>query len=440
MHKTTIILAQLTFCLILFSCGPNAKYQQNIDEFFEFLEKENLAMGSVTISKNGEIVYQNQIGYSVITDKFNAPVDSLTKFRIASITKLFTAILTIQLIEDNKLQFDTKIQEFYPEIPNSDIVSIRNLFNHTSGFSNVPDAKKFFNNLINKSNSQSFIDSLSRTLIRYQPDQMTSYSNFNYVLLTYIIEGIYNDNYGNILNKKICTVLDLKNTYYLAPIDIDNNESIGYKYTNYEWTRITGDSIDLCGDGGITSTPTDLVKMIEGLFNNKLLREQNVRKMISNDYGMGRFPFENNNRIAFGHDGYLEGYSSRLIYFPKDHLAIAYCSNGLVLSKDEIFEIIVNAYFNNTLEIPSFEISQIKNHDFEQFVGTYYSISPKIKLECMIQDSSLVLISNDIKIRIDPIGENKFINRQYGFFYDFDMKRNTLMIRGSDGDYLLRKE
>ena len=116
----------------------NHLLSQNLDtdklnKFFDKLEERQEAMGSITISKNGEVIYAKAIGFRYADKNEKIEADTNTNYRIWSISKLYTATMIMQLIEEGKLSLETKLMEFYPEIPNAESISIRDMLKHKSG-------------------------------------------------------------------------------------------------------------------------------------------------------------------------------------------------------------------------------------------------------------------------------------------------------------------
>src|SRR5687768_9304270 len=116
----------------------NAGYAQTLegsrlDPFFDRLAEKNKAMGSVTIAKDGKILYQRSIGYSQISATEKKPVTAETRFRIGSITKMFTAVMILQLVEEKKLNLTDKLDRFFPQIANADKITIAQILAHRSG-------------------------------------------------------------------------------------------------------------------------------------------------------------------------------------------------------------------------------------------------------------------------------------------------------------------
>ena len=107
-----------------------------IDSFISSLEKNKKAFGSIAIAKNGKVLYSRAIGYSKIDGGFKVQSDVSTKYRIGSITKVFTTVLIFDLIEEDRLKLTTKLSSFYPQIKNSGKITIADLLNHRSGIHN----------------------------------------------------------------------------------------------------------------------------------------------------------------------------------------------------------------------------------------------------------------------------------------------------------------
>ena len=97
------------------------------------LSNKNKAMGSVAIFQKGSQVYSRHFGYSLISDSEKIPNSLDTKYQIGSITKMFTAAIIFQLIDEKKISLETKLSKYFPEIGNSNIISIKSLLGHKSG-------------------------------------------------------------------------------------------------------------------------------------------------------------------------------------------------------------------------------------------------------------------------------------------------------------------
>ncbi len=90
-----------------------------LDSFLNALTTHNENMGSLAISSNGTLVYQKAIGYSQVDESIKRPATIKTKYRIGSISKMFTAVMVFQLIEERKLSLTTPLSTYYPQLPNA---------------------------------------------------------------------------------------------------------------------------------------------------------------------------------------------------------------------------------------------------------------------------------------------------------------------------------
>src|SRR5690606_7896195 len=111
--------------------------------YFEALEQNDKFMGSVSVSRNGEIIYKKSAGFADVERKIKAT--DKTKYRIGSISKSFTAVLVLKAVENNKLELDTTIDKWFPTIPNADKITVKQLLNHRSGIHNFTDDNDYLN-------------------------------------------------------------------------------------------------------------------------------------------------------------------------------------------------------------------------------------------------------------------------------------------------------
>src|SRR5262249_53876578 len=103
------------------------------DQFFDRLNEKNKAMGSLVIAKDGQVVYSRTIGYSLVNATERKPITAATRFRIGSISKMFTATMVLQLVEEKKLQLTDTLDKYFPRIPNANKITIAHVLSHRSG-------------------------------------------------------------------------------------------------------------------------------------------------------------------------------------------------------------------------------------------------------------------------------------------------------------------
>jgi len=325
-----------------------------LDTFFDTLEKNQKFNGSVALSENGKIIYERSLGFADFETKTQNNAD--TKFRIGSISKTFTAALILKAEEEGKLNLEQKIDLYFPTIKNANKITIENLLNHRSGIHSFTDDSSYLEWNTQPKTKEELIALISNYNADFEPDSKADYSNSNYVLLSFILEEIYGKSYAEILNEKIIQPLGLKNTKFGGEIKVSNKEANSYKFEgNWVKESETDTSIPM-GAGGIISTPENLIKFGESLFDGKLISENSVLKMkeIKDGFGLGLFTFPFNDKKAWGHTGGIDGFSSMWGYFPNEKVSMAIISNGTDFNNNDIAIAMLSAVFNVPIKIPSF--------------------------------------------------------------------------------------
>ena len=135
--KPKILFATL-LTLALFTAGHAQTLEKaKLDQFFDRLAEKNKAMGSLVIAKDGKVLYARAIGYSQISGTEKRPLTAANRFRIGSITKMFTAAMILQLVEEGKLRLTDTLDKFLPQVPNAQKITIVQILSHRSGIPNV---------------------------------------------------------------------------------------------------------------------------------------------------------------------------------------------------------------------------------------------------------------------------------------------------------------
>jgi D-alanyl-D-alanine carboxypeptidase len=352
------ILSAILLTFALFN-GVSAQTldKAKLDRFFDRLAEKNQAMGSLTIAKDGKVLYSRAIGYSQINGSERKPATTATRYRVGSITKTFTAAMIFQFVEEGKLKLSDTLDKFFPQIPNAGKITIAHLLTHRSGidFGKEPDFLSWSRNPRTKDEMLAFI---ARGTPDFEPGEKRSYSNAGYVLLGYVVEKLDGKPYRDALKKRITGKLGLKDTYAgTGKTDVSKKESFSYSYAG-DWKQ--HEEMDLSvpgGAGAIVSTSSDLVKFIQALFDGKLISQENVNQMKSGQpgiYGMGMSEQKLGGKTIYGNSGGLDGFSSSVLYLPEEKLAIAYTANAKVYSIGKIFSGIFEIYQNKPFEIPTF--------------------------------------------------------------------------------------
>jgi D-alanyl-D-alanine carboxypeptidase len=254
----TILLTGITFGSII---SQNLN-KPKLDSLFNTLAEQNKAMGSLTISKNGSVLYRRANGYSFISDNEKLAATEKTKYRIGPISMMFTATMIFQLIDEGKLSLTTTLDKYFPELPNANIITISNLLNHRSGLHNFTDDLDYTTWMTQPKTQDEMLATISKNKVDFQPNEKAYPSNSNYVILGYILENISKQSYLKNLEERITTKIGLSNTYVGGSTNTNNNESFSYKFVS-KWEQLPETDMSIPGGAcSIVSTPTDLTIFI----------------------------------------------------------------------------------------------------------------------------------------------------------------------------------
>ena len=373
----------LFLLLILQSCTHAQTFNKaRLDSFFVAMNAHDENMGSIAIASNGAVVYQNAIGYSQVNKGLKTPATTGTKYRVGSISKMFTAVMIFQLIEEGKFSLETPLATYFPQLPNAQKVTIGEMLDHRSGLHNFTSDSLYTSYMTAPKSEAEMIGIFARQKPDFEPDAKAEYSNTNFVLLGYIIEKLTGKTYAEELKKRVTSKIGLADTYYGTKANPARNEAYSYNYPG-QWTQMPETDMSIPGGAGaIVSTPTDLVKFINALFAGKLISPANLElmKTMKDNFGMAMITIPFYDKKGFGHTGGIDGFSSLLAYFPEDKLAIAYTSNGVRYSTNDVIIGALSIYFNKPFVIPEFKTITLTTTDLDKYVGKYTSSQTPLKI------------------------------------------------------------
>jgi len=425
-------LLLVSFLLVPFL--SNAQIDRaRLDSLFLYLTANDLAIGSVAISQNGQLIYQLSFG------KDQNPT---TAYRIGSITKMFTAVLTYQLIDAHRLALTDSLSRFFPDLPNAGHITVAELLGHRSGLANFTNNTGFDTWKDQPHTQAELLAMIKKQKPDFEPDAKADYNNSNYLLLGYIVEKIYGKPYKTIVTEKIIHPLKLKQTYYGEKAGFARGEAISYKYFDSAWKPDRAVFLDnFAGAGALISTPQDLCTFINALFKGKLISSGslNLMKTMRDGYGNGMFPYGSAAHPGFGHNGKTEGFGSSVQYYPASDLAIAYCTNGEVFPKARILDHIFKACFRIADTLETFKPIKADSIHLANFTGKYSSPSG-IEIANRLAKGTLVSSLKGKDFELTPISPNEFWNKAFGFFFYFDNNGKRLLLQDVDDIYELKRQ
>jgi len=413
-----------------------------LDSLFTMLDQSRSSMCTITIMQDGKPLYSRRIGFRDSTKQGVLMPDANSRYRIASISKMFVSVMIQQLIEEGKLSYDTKLSAFYPQIVHADSISIRQMLGHHSGLPRYDRASELEKLMKVKSKDELIAKIAKEEGIRADVSK-GHYSNLNYILLGFIVESLTGSTLDQQLRLRITDRLGLANTYGLQDyISAAKNEVHSFRMYKGLWTEDFEDHYAFAdGSGYMVSTSAELAAFVSALFANKLISEASLREMcrIDGNFGLGIFPAPFGAHKGYGHTGRIEGFVSAVGYFPDDKLAIALIVNGQVYPMNDILIGVLSILYNEPYTIPSLKKISLTEGQLRPFEGQYtctetpMSIRVKVKgngLQMQLKQKGRLLKQ---VIRLAPISESRFMYDSQGIIADFDKKAD-----GSSNKFLLR--
>lgn len=347
-----IALTLLTFIVTSFSQQDK---QQKIDELVQKYYDYGLFNGSVLVAEDDKVLYSKGVGFADVENKIQNQPD--TKFRLASITKQFTATLIMQLVEQGKIKLDGKLSEYLPYY-RKDIgekITIAQLMSHTSGMDNYTNNAKFMELDAETSvTPKEFVLKYCSNDLVTEPGTKWDYSNSGYFILGLVIEEVTGKDYGTVLNENILTPLGMTNSGYEKMGINYENKAIGY--SNLFGEIKPAKRIDMSvpfSAGSMYSTVEDMFKWDRALYTEQILKKESIDKMftpVMNNYGYGwqivEAPLDEKTTLKFvTHSGGIFGFNTLETRFINDNKFIVTLSNHESGSLNQLITGIVNILY-----------------------------------------------------------------------------------------------
>lgn len=322
------ILLQISM-LFIWPLAAQDNFSRPLNAYFSRLESKGKAMGNITIWQKGEVVYKNSIGFASLEPGQKA--DDLTLYHIGSVSKTFTAVVILQMVEEGKLSLDMKLSHFYPKWPHAEKITIEDLLRHRSGIHNFGEDRSVKYRDIDPQTNEEIVSVFQNAESAFLPGSRSEYNNANYVVLSLIAETVDAKSFAEIIEQRIVKPQNLYRTGDGGKIDPTGNEAYSYFRKRGQWVENPqGDLTSLKGAGALVSTPSELCKFYAALFEGEFFSGELLQEMISieDGYGIGIFRYPFYSRTCYGHAGSIGAFESFAAYFPDEDVAIAICLNA----------------------------------------------------------------------------------------------------------------
>lgn len=323
---TVLMASLLTGCI-----EGNRNLHSKIDTLM--IEYTGASPGaSVLVIRNGAPIVRASYGLSSLEQRTAATPQ--TNYRLASVTKQFTAAAILLLAEDGKLQLDDLARKWLPTLPAAvHAITIRHLLTHTSGLIDYEDViPASMTGQLHDADILAILESQGRTY--FAPGTSYRYSNSGYALLALIVEKVSSQRFATFLRDRIFAPLEMTNTVaHEEGVSSVVNRAYGYTETKGVWVRTDQSQTSaVLGDGGVYSSIDDLAKWDAALYDDRLLRKESLRLAFTPatptddpevEYGFGwRITGETQ-----WHSGESIGFRNVIVRYPKRRLTVVILTN-----------------------------------------------------------------------------------------------------------------
>jgi CubicO group peptidase (beta-lactamase class C family) len=343
MRKMMVALASLAAA----GCVPESG--QSVDQLFADYDSEGMPGASVMVIKDGEPVLTKSYGLASVEQ--GVPVRPATNFRLASVTKQFTATAILMLVEEGRLNLDDSIRRYFPGFPEfAEAITIRHLLQHTSG---IEDYEPLYGNPFPEQIlDRGVVEIIGDTEATYfPPGSQYRYSNSAYAILAVLVEDLSGLSFPEFLDARIFAPVGMNNTvaYRKGETSVPNR-SYGYTVNG----RLVEDADQsawsaVLGDGGIYSSVEDLARWDAALYDNSLLSPETWAAAWTpglENYGFGWRIDEYRGKRRQHHSGSTSGFRNFMQRFPDERLTVIVLTNRAEPDVASLAERVADLYLN----------------------------------------------------------------------------------------------
>ena len=336
------LVTGIVVLMMVLNCKIGAAGQVDpakIDAIFAQLKSNTAPGGAVLVIKDGHAVFAR--GYGVADLRTLGKIGAHTNFRLASVSKQFTAMAIMLLVHDRKLRYHDRLSDVFPGFPAyGRAISIRHLLNHTSGLQDYedlmsPDVSASPEKIAQITDAGVLALLKQQTATKFVPGTKWEYSNSGYAVLAMVVEKVSGKAFGEFLQERIFGPLKMQNTIaYEGGKNEVPHRAYGHTRKEAGWRETDQSPTSaVLGDGGIYSSLDDLAKWNEALRHHKLLSEVEMRpaltpaKLPGAQYGFGWFLDSYKGHARMWHFGETVGFRTAIQRFVNDKLTIIVLCN-----------------------------------------------------------------------------------------------------------------
>ena len=387
-------LALVSLTALALSAAPAlAQDPERMDEVVRASVEAEEFSGSVLVARDGEILLDR--GYGFANREWSIPNDGDTKFRLASVSKQFTAVAIMILNERGLVDLDAPVKTYLPDAPAAwDGVTIRHLLTHTSGVPSFTDFDDYEATKTRPATIDSLIARFRDHPLDFQPGEGWTYSNSGYVLLTAVVEKASGKSYADFVAEALFQPLGMNDSGYDSHAAILPHRASGYAPTARGF--VNADYVDMSipqGAGALYSTTHDLLKWEQGLFGGRLLRPESLTLLttpVRNQYAFGLTVKEKDGDTTVAHSGGIEGFNTYMAYDPARRTTVIVLGNLNGPGPDQVGGSLLALARGQTVILPGERQAFTVAPEVLRAYEGVYELSPTFAITVSVVDDKLM--------------------------------------------------
>ena len=474
-HSKSIIISSIILLILIFSLTffnpinsarttdkkgilsstSQQKYSKTVKMLDVFIHREmknkDLPGVSIALVEGQQIVWQQGYGFS--DPKTKTPITGDTVFRVGSVSKLFTDIAVMQLVEQGKLDLDTPVTKYLPNFkPHNSFekpITLRQLMSHRAGLVRESPIGNYFD--ASNPPLKQTVESLNKTALVYAPETRLKYSNAGIATVGYILEKTQKQPFADYLQRTLLAPLEMKNSGFKPTPEITKNLAKAKMRTVFGKTFDAPTfELGIAPAGSMYATTGDLAKFTSEIFaadNNSpdaFLTKDTLEKMWKpqfaddgqkNGVGIGFFISDLEGHRQVGHGGAIYGFSTQLSMLPDDKLGVIVVatedfSNGVTSRiADLALKAMLNERDNKSVIQP--EITEPIDADFaKKIAGRYVNGDKAFDLIERGGELSILNTNGGFEARLRRVEDELIVDDKFAFGMRIlpNLKENSIWI------------
>lgn len=338
---TLIAMLAVGASFVNFSQAANdrtKRLSEKIDSQVKKYVRDENFQGAILVARKGQIVFKNAYGFADREKRLKNTIE--TKFLVGSLTKSFTAVTVMQLVEAGLMDLNAPLKKYIPNLKDelAKNLTLHFLLKQQSGIApSFDDLTNFENENIT---SQELLDIINKTSLSFPPGTKYEYSNLNYTLCAIAIENVTGKSFVQVLRERTFTPLEMQNSGIERASKMPEAQAKGYRKTSSGIENDENVVAYALGAGDIYSTVEDILKWEQAIFGGKFLSKQSKKLLFDGadkdfgyyGYGFRVQPYQRdleykNTGVLIRHGGTMDGFMSNFHHYLDDDLTVIVLGN-----------------------------------------------------------------------------------------------------------------